>query len=141
MDKPTVADFKAKFDRDFPYGNTNQNVKDTDIQKALDEASISFNEALFGVQANYSLCYLYLSAHIMVENLRNSSQGIAGSFAWLEASKSAGPVSQSFTIPQHILDNPLLAMYSKTTYGAKYLELMLPMLVGQVIISCGRTHA
>ncbi len=139
MVKPTTADFKAYFNRDFPYGDTTAEVMDSDIQKALDEAAFNFNEGLFADQATYSIGYLYLSAHLMVGNFRASSQGIAGSYAWLEASKGAGPVNQSFTIPQHILDNPLLAMYSKTPYGAKYLELMLPYIVGQVFISRGRT--
>jgi hypothetical protein len=50
-------------------------------------------------------------------------------------------VNESYSIPQHILDNPILAMLSKTNYGAKYLSMVLPRIVGQVFIVAGETQA
>jgi len=138
---PTVADFKAYFVRDFPYGTTLSTVIDSDIQKGIDLALINFNEELFGLQADYTTAYLYLAAHYLVTNLRASSQGLAGSYAWLTASKSVGSVNESFQIPQYILDHPMLGMLTKTTYGAQYLFLVLPRLVGQIFTSAGATHA
>lgn len=137
--QPTVTDFKAYFTRDFPYGTTNDTVLNSDITKAMGEANFSFNEALFSSQTNYTIGFLYLTAHYLVIDLRNSSQGLAGTYAWLETSKSVGSVSQGFSIPQQILDHPILAMLSKTPYGAKYLELISPSLVGQIFSSCGAT--
>ncbi len=142
---PSVADFKAYFFRDFaydpavapPYDLTK--IQDLDITKAMEEAKRNFNSALFGTQEEYTMCFLYLTAHYMVMDLRASSQGIAGSYAWLTTGKSVGSVSESFGIPQKILDNPLLAMYSKTNYGAKYLSLVLPYITGPMFTVCGGT--
>lgn len=139
MDAPTIADFKTNFSRDFPYGTTNSTVKDFDITKALNEAGFNINESLFGTQDSYSMAYLYLAAHYLVMDLRASSQGISGAFGWLESGKSVGSVSQSFSIPQKILDNPVFAYYSKTNYGAKYLSLVLPRLVAPISIAAGGT--
>ncbi len=139
---PTIAEFKAFFVRDFPYGtDPNVAVLDADIQKGLDEANFNFNADLFDTQANYALCYLYLAAHYMVLNLRASSQGIAGNYSWLENSKSVGSVSQSFSIPPRILNSPVWSLYTKTMYGAKYVSLVFPLTVGAVFSSHGRTHA
>lgn len=138
---PTVSDFKNYFSRDFPYGSSNDTVKNTDIQRAMGEAAFSFNEGLFTSQANYDIGFLLLTAHYLVMDLRASSQGIAGQYSWLENSKSVGSVSQSFAIPQRVLDNPEFSMLSKTNYGAKFLALLLPQLVGQVFTVCGRTSA
>lgn len=139
--KPSVADFKAYFNRDFPYGATLADVQDTDITKALFDAGFSFNSALFSAQDQYTLGYLLLSAHYLVLNLRASSQGIQGQYSWLVTSKSVGSVSEGLAIPEKIMANPYFAMLSKTPYGAKYLELILPRLIGPMFSSFGRTHA
>lgn len=139
MNDPTVIDFKTYFFRDFPYGTTLNTVIDQDITNALGDAAFNFNPGLFPTQANYTLGYLLLAAHYLVVNLRASSQGIMGSYSWLTSGKGVGSVSESFSIPQRILDNPELAMYSKTNYGAKYLSLILPQLAGQVFVLHGTT--
>lgn len=137
---PTVQDFKDYFTRDFPYGtDPNTSVLDSDITKAYGQVNFAINPALFPDQASYTLCYLFLAAHWLVTDLRMSSQGISGQYNWLESSKSVGSVSEGFSIPQRILDNPEFAMLSKTNYGAKYLQLLLPQLMGQIFIAPGRT--
>jgi hypothetical protein len=136
---PTVADFKAYFDRDFPFGVTNAEVKDSDITRALTEAGLCINEALWSEQAEYTTGYFYLTAHYLVMNLRASSQGIAGNYAWLQNSRSAGSVSESVSIPEQILRSPTLSMLAKTNYGARYLEMILPKLIGAVHAVCGAT--
>lgn len=136
---PDETDFKEYFVRDFPYGTDLSQVVDADITNALGDTAFNFNEALFGTQAEFTLAYLLLTAHFLVTNLQASAQGISGQYNWLQASKSVGSVSESFSIPQRILDNPELAMYSKTRYGAKFLMLLLPRLVGQMFTVRGRT--
>lgn len=138
---PTVADFKAYFTRDWPYGNDNKSVMDVDITKAIAQAGFNFNQALFSTQDRYTMGFLYLTAHYLVVDLRMAAQGISGSYPWLQTSHAAGSVSESLQIPQRILDNPVFAMLSKTNYGAKYLALILPQLVGNVFTVRGRTHA
>lgn len=142
MDKPTASDFKTFFVRDFPYGaDITKHVLDADIDRALAEADASFNEALWSTQDKYTLAYLLLTAHNLVMDLRASSQGISGQFSWLQASKSVGSVSESFSIPQKVLDHPVFAVLSKTTYGAKYLAMLLPLITGPVFTVPGATQA
>lgn len=138
--QPTVAEFKAYFTRDFPYNaDPNLGVTDADIEKAFGQTNININPGLFADQAQYNIGYLLLAAHYLVVDLRMASQGINGQSNWLETSKSVGSVSQSFSVPQRIMDNPYLAALSKTNYGAKYLELILPQLAGAVFHTAGRT--
>ncbi len=138
---PSIADFKAYFTRDFPYGTDPEtSVLDSDIAKAFGQTNIGINPALFSDQSAYTTGYLLLSAHWLVIDLRMASQGINGQFSFLESSKSVGSVSQSFAIPQRILDDPYMAMLAKTNYGAKYLQLLLPQLAGQMFIAYGGTR-
>lgn len=138
---PTIAEFKAQFFRDFPYGTTTSQVMDQDITNAINTAGLNINPCLFGTQANYVLAYCLLAAHYLVLSLRASSQGIAGQYSWLQASKGVGGVNEAFTIPQRILDNPYWAALSKTTYGAQYLELVIPLTVAPMFTVRGHTKA
>ncbi len=142
MDTPTVAEFKAHFYRDFPYGtDMATSVLDADISKAQTEASFNINEDLFASQAEYTLAFHYLTAHFLVSDLKASSEGLGGSYSWLQNNKSVGSVSASYSIPQSILDNPTFSMIAKTNYGAKYLTLILPRISGQIYTVCGGTLA
>lgn len=140
--KPSVDDFKAYFFRDFPYGtDPATSILDLDIAKAYGQTDFNFNSDLFGTQADYTLGYLLLAAHWLVIDIRMSSQGIAGKYSWLTTNKAVGSVSEGYQIPQRILDNPELAQLSQTNYGAKFLQLILPQLSGQIFFAHGRTHA
>lgn len=137
---PSVDDFKTYYYRDFPYGTDPEtSVLDQDIAKSYGQVNFAINPGLFSNQENYTLGYLLLAAHWLVIDLRMASQGIAGKYSWLTTSKSVGSVSESFQIPQRILDNPELAQLSQTNYGAKYLQLLLPNLTGQMFNVFGRT--
>lgn len=137
---PSVDDFKAYFTRDFPYGtDPTTSILDTDIAKAYGQVNFAINPALFSNQENYTLGYFWLAAYWLVVDLQTSSQGIAGQYNWLTVSKAVGSVSQAYAIPQRILDNPSMAMYAQNRYGAKYLQLILPALVGQIFIAPGHT--
>ncbi len=102
---------------------------------------VSINQALWGTQSSYQIAYGYLAAHFMVLNLRASSQGLNGQYNWAQNSKSVQGVSEGFTIPQRIIDNPEFMMYTKTNYGAMYLQLVLPLLCGNMFSVAGTTRA
>lgn len=139
---PLVADFKNQFVRDFPYGtDPTVAVVDADIVNASVMANMTVNPSMFSDQGFFNLCFNLVTAHFLVMNLRSSSQGISGQFNFLEQSKSVGSISQSFAIPQRILDNPQLALLAKTNYGAQYLSLVIPLLSGQIFYVCGGTQA
>lgn len=141
-DDPTTDDFKAYFRRDFPYsqeGDAEDRSKVCldDIQRAIEETARQINEELSTDQDTYTVHFLYLAAHNLVMNLRASSQGWTGQFGWLQTSKGVGGVSEAQQIPQRILDNPELAMLTKTNYGAKYLFMVLPQLAGNIFTAAG----
>lgn len=139
---PSIAEYKTYFYRDFPFGtDPEDNVTDADVAKAFTMANcFGINQELFDDQGCYTTGYMLLSAHFMVLNLRSSSQGINGKWSWLEQSKSVGSVSQSFAIPQRILDNPAWAALMSTNYGAQLMGLLLPQLVAPGFVVCGSTR-
>lgn len=138
---PSVADFKSWFVRDFPYGvDPTTSILDQDIANAFVYTNINFNPDLWADQGSYNLGYLLLSAHYLVMNIRQSSQGISGQFNFLQQGKGVGQVNETFSVPQRILDNPEFAMLCKTNYGAQYVLLLLPQLAGQVYTVCGGTR-
>lgn len=139
---PDLTDFKAYFIRDFPFGiNIEENVLDADITKAMNQAEVEINQGLFSSQNEYNIGFELLSAHHLVMNLRSSSQGLSGQFSWLQGSRSVGSVSESISIPDSILINPLYAYLSKTNYGAQYLMMVYSYLVGAVYMTPGGTQA
>lgn len=138
---PTIQQFQAQFIRDFPYGtDPNTAVLDQDILNAFILVDNTINQGLWATQSIYQQMYGYLAAHFLVLNLRASSQGLSGKWSWLETGKSVGPASSSFQIPQRIIDNPDFAAYMSTYYGAMYLNMLWPQLVGNVFAVCGTTQ-
>lgn len=147
--KPDVAEFKSHFSRDFVYApqpvppETEQDPKlgvtDNDILKAMLEAEVASNLDLANDQATYTLFYLYATAHYLVMDLRAAMSGLSGSFNWTTQSKSVGSVSESYAIPERVQNDPLLSLWFKTPYGAKFMSLMLPYLSAPIFSVRGRT--
>ncbi len=138
---PQQSDFQTLFYRDFNFGSDpNNSVTPTDIANAFAKTNVNINPAIFPDQASYNLGYLYLSAHYLVLALRASSQGINGQWNWAQAGKSVGAVSETFQIPQRMIDNPELMYLTKTNYGVEYLIMILPVLTGQMFAVYGGTN-
>lgn len=127
-------------DWDLYADDVNNYVSDTDIQRAFMEAEIVFNQALFGTDAQIKLGYLYVTAHYLVNDLRTALSGVGSTGEFAVESRSVGNVSESYSIPQAYLDSPIYAFYGKSGYGMKYLSMILPKLVGNVVGVCGATH-
>lgn len=114
-------------------------VSDLDITNAYAEACTAFNASLFGDEDGIKLGYLYLSAHYLVNDL--NAGGLESASSNLVNSRSVGNVSESYSIPQWQLDDPVFAFYAKSSYGSKYLNMMLPRLRGNMAVVCGATGA
>jgi len=114
-------------------------VQDEDIENAFAEAQLVFNQDLFDTDANIRLGYLYLTAHYLVNDLRAAQAGIGASGAFPVSSRSVGNVSESYSIPQMYLDDPTLSFYTGTSYGMKYLSMIVPMLRGNFGVVAGAT--
>lgn len=140
--KPSIGKFQEFFSRDFPFGSDPAtSVTDDDLKRAQLECGIQINPSLFSSQNEYTLAFNYLTAHYLTMNLRESSQGISGSFEWPYQSKGVGSVSVSQAIPPRVLENPIFLALTKTNYGTKYLLMILPLLSGQMFIAEGGTLA
>jgi len=137
---PTIQEFKEYWSRDFPYStDPKEGVTDSDIAKAFTQANFSINENLFGNQVDYTTAYMLLAAHYLVIDIRLATQGLNSTYQWAVASKSVGSVSESYAIPTKFQNSPYLTMLSQTGYGGKYLQLILPLMVGNVLSIPGRT--
>ena len=111
-------------------------TQDSDILEAINEAFVNFNERLFPDEATAKLVFLFLAAHYLTLDfniaLGNAQIGIT-------TSKSVGSVSESYAVPQWLLNNAALSSYATTPYGIKYASLIRPYLVGNFFIVRGNT--
>lgn len=120
-----------------PREMANDFVQDQDIENAFSEATILFNPALWDGDANEELAYLYLTAHFMVTDLRRANAGLTSRPEFVASARTVGSVSETYELPDMYKNNPILNGYLKTGYGMKYLDLMLPNLVGNTVAICG----
>jgi hypothetical protein len=147
----TVADFKSRFYRDFTYANQTPDqvspppdidiVQDVDITNAFADASILLNQSLFSTDESITSGYLLLTAHFLCTNIKAASGGVnSGGSGFPVVSRAVGSVSESYQIPDAYKNSPILAQYTSTAYGLRYLALVLPMLIGNVIAIQGATR-
>lgn len=139
----TIEDFKELFP-EFPYAPSNPTdenfINDGMIIRAFAEAKVNFRADLFEDDETAKLLFLYLSAHYLVIDLNNAMNPLALGFNGFTQSKSVGSVSESYGIPQWIMNNPFLSSFAQTGYGRKYISLIQPYLVGNIIYTAGRIN-
>lgn len=116
-------------------------VRDADIEKAIDEATLNFNMDLFAGDCNAArIPFLYLVAFYLVLDIKNGMAGISSSaYAGFVASKSVGNVSESYAIPAWVQSNPALNLYMDNGYGKKYLTYLIPRTSGFFYLAEGGT--
>lgn len=142
----TVAEFKTFFDRDFTFGSAIENVRDSDIERAINTGVPLFNPGLFDDIATRKLAASYQAAHLLViavkaaGGLKKKGKGINSTGSFPIANKSAGPLSVGYAIPQDVIENPVLFQFTKTEYGMMYLQLVTPYLIGNIGIAGGDTQ-
>lgn len=107
-------------------------VTDDDLSGAIFDAEFNVNPGLFPTQAAFSRAFLYLAAHQLIEKIKMAAAGVQSQYSWLVDSKSVEGVQQSFEIPKVIKENPFLAHFSTTRYGAMFIQIIAPLLVGNV---------
>ena len=112
-------------------------TQDADIVNAMNEARVNFNEGLFDDCETKKLMFLYLTAFYLTLDFQNAA-GANGGFGLVQ-SKSVGSVSESYGIPQWVLNKPQFSLYAQNGYGRKYLNMLLPYLTGNIILAKGAT--
>lgn len=137
----TIAEFKARFNRDFIYGKGPEKVEDQDITNALDEGTLVFNPAIWlvnGTVDEKKVAFLLLAAHMLVLNIQaagglsatNMGAGAGSSGGGIIQSKSIGSISLTYVMPDFVTKSPILSQFMRTDYGQKYLQMLIPRLVG-----------
>lgn len=117
--------------------NIENYIQDVDISRAFTEAKANFNPNLFPCCDEGRMAFLYLAAHYLVIDMNNALNPFALGGMGLTQSKSVGSVSESYAIPQWILNDKNLGLYAQTGYGRKYLSLVMPKLHGNIIFTKG----
>lgn len=140
----TIAGFKVQFDRDFKYGKGMDVVRDTDIQRGLNEAAALFNAALWD-STELVIAYYYATAHFIVLDVQ-AAGGLSGiplgigtdnRNSGVISSKSAGQLAVQYGVPQNLIENPVLGQFMETAYGRRYLQMMAPRLIAGAITVSG----
>ena len=122
--------------------NIENYVLDTDIQNAIGEAKMNFNEGLWGSDDEKKLAFGYLVAHYLCLDIQTSLQGLASNGNYPVQNKSVGSISVGFAIPAMYLQDPFVAYLNKTGFGQKYFSLLIPRLRGKgFAIAIGRSLA
>lgn len=119
----------------------NNYVNDNDITKAFFQALNNINYNLFGKsqqeQELLKMCYLYLTAHYLLVDLKISKGN--GAYNGIITSKSVDGVSASYSYPQKILNSPYFSSFINDGFGQKYLDFILPRLNGYIATVKGTT--
>ena len=115
-------------------------ILDTDISNAICEASLSFNEGLWGCKNEKNIAFGYLVAHYLCCDIQTALQGISSTGNYPIQNKTVGSVSVGFAIPLMYLNDPFIGYLNKTGFGQKYFSLLLPRLRGKgFAIAVGRS--
>lgn len=114
-------------------------VLDADITKAFAEAEMVLNQSLFSSDANVTLGYLYVTAHFVSNDLRVAQQGILSTGTFPIKKRKVGNVHEEYEIPTAWVNSPIFSFYTKTGYGLKYLNMVMPKIVGHTAVLAGQT--
>jgi hypothetical protein len=146
----SVAEFKARYVRDFPYNADGAlGVTDADITAALADACLIFNSTLWGSVADQKTAFYPLAAHCLW-SLMQASGGLAGDGGGqgLDAggegvvqSKSVGGMSVTFDVPDWVRRDALYSDLWRSKYGQIYVRAMKPRTPGAVFVLGGNEDA
>lgn len=137
------------------YGDGFDSVQDADIERALAEASIMFNPGLWdsttpvGTSSEAGIAYMYLAAHLMVISIQQMAgglsavprgKGVRNSPEGVLVSAGVGPASVNYQVPPpRVAENAVLMDLFRTTFGQRYIAMLEPRLIGNVLVVSGRS--
>jgi len=139
----TAADFQARFPREFIYGADITTVMDADVNNALTQAGMMFNPRIWCGATEQKEAFLLCAAHFLELNIRAAGGlgmlgvSVQSTGDGVIVSKSIGPVSINYAIPEGVRESPILSPFMKTNHGQLYLALAAPRLVGNVMLLSG----
>lgn len=143
---PGVADFKAKFNREFVYGDGQDTVMNSDIERALSEVIPYYNRALLPDPASQNSAYLYAAAHLMVLNIQGAGGlsavklglGVDNQAEGIQLSKGLDAANVSYQAPpDYVTSSPTLQFFWTTTFGRAYVGMIYHALLGNMAVVAG----
>lgn len=134
----TAAQFKDHFDRgQFDYGADVPQVRDKDVESAIDEMSAVIDIQLYPTQKISTQAQAYMTAHFLTLDLGASDTG--GQPVFNQSSRSVGSISESLAIPGWMMEGTN-AQYAITYYGQKWLMMVKQYTTGTMMIVGGGTQ-
>ena len=134
----TVTEFKAFFDRgQFVYGDILPDIRDKDIEEALSEAQLTYNEDLYPDEDTCKKALYYLSAHYLTLDIEMTDG--QGQPNFMQTSRSVDGISESVHVPDWMMQGDFY-QYATTSYGQKFLMLSKPYLDGAIVSVQGGTR-
>jgi hypothetical protein len=140
----TIQEFKTQFDRnEFTYGDETPNVRDKDIQDAMNNALSLFNQGLYPIPSTEyptdvgKQALLYLTAHELKKMMNEVAD--QGQSQFNQNSRSVGSISESLSIPEW-MNESVYAYFTTTSFGIRYVLLTMPYLGGTVYTISGATQ-
>ena len=112
-------------------------ITDDDIYKAMSQAINNCNENFGETNEEKVNIYLHLVAFYLVLDLKNAATGVNGGTVGNVSSTHVGDVSESYSIPQWMLTDPMYSIFAQNGYGLKYLSLIAPYLACTIMFSPG----
>lgn len=114
-------------------------ISNDDILRAFKEAKVNYNAGLFSEEETAKMVFLYLAAHYLVIDLNNAQNPLGMGFMGFTQSKSVGSVSESYMVPSFATNNQVLSQYILTGYGRKYVSLISPYIIANIMLIPGGT--
>lgn len=114
-------------------------IQDEDIEEAFNEAKINFNPNLFPTDGVAKIPFLYLAGHYLLIDININLNPLATGAVGITQSKSVGSVSESYALPEWMTKDPILSAFGQTQYGRKYISLIQPYMIGNVMYFDGAT--
>lgn len=117
--------------------NKDNYISDSDIERAFIEAKALFNHKLIKDEDTCKMLFLYITAHFLVTDVNNASNGFNMGYNGFVSSKSVGSVSESYNVPTWATNNPIFSSLATTGYGRKFLTLYTPYITGGAMLVKG----
>ena len=136
-DNNLSSDFTDGYYWEKTEGDATDYVGDCDIQRAFNEANVTFNDGLCGTDDVAKLMFLYLAAFYLAYDLSVAAGGAYGAVNFPATGVKVGSVSEEYYVPKAYLEDPILGFYARNGFGLKYLNMLYPRLVGNVGVVAG----
>lgn len=114
-------------------------ILDSDILRAIGEASFKFNSGLVPNEEKRKIIALYLTAFFVAYDRQMANAGLnSSSSSGPVRSRTVGKMSVSYMESKLFEKHPSYEFFARNQYGIKVFNLLLPYLRGNVLVLNGR---